>query len=295
MKQLECFRAIMLHGTMTRAAELLGMSQPGVSMTIAALEHATGLTLFARRGSRLIPTPEARLFYIEAARALESVENTLRVAREIKAGRRGHLSIAAYPSISINLLPNLLARFRQQRPDLEMKIITRNSLGVRELMSTGTFDLAIVEMPVDYPTSNMDVFSYDCMCMLPRGHPLSDRDEINPTDLNDIPFVTLFRGDPIYQQLAAAFSEYGSNWKVIAETEFFSTACELVAAGVGVGVVDPQISRPFTTELVLKPFRPAIRYDVAILRPVHEEMSNIAAEFLEVLRQSLGPDGSRRE
>jgi len=66
----------MLHGTMTRAAELLGMSQPGISTMIAGLERETGLNLFVRRGGRLQPTPEAKLFYVEAARTLEAVEGS---------------------------------------------------------------------------------------------------------------------------------------------------------------------------------------------------------------------------
>ena len=92
LRQLECFRALMLHGTMTRAAELLGMSQPGISTMIAGLEHETGLNLFVRRGGRLQPTPEAKLFYVEAARALEATENASRVAAEIRSGRRGSSS-----------------------------------------------------------------------------------------------------------------------------------------------------------------------------------------------------------
>ncbi len=287
LRQLECFRALMLHGTMTRAAELLGMSQPGVSAMIAGLEHATGLNLFVRRNGRLQPTPEAKLFYVEAARALEAVENTLRIAGEIRSGRRGHLAIAAYPSISISLLPRLLSQFSEDRPGLQIKIITRNSGTVRELMSTQRFDIAIAELPLDYPTSHMEVFSYECLCMLPRGHPLAKLEQITPNDLDGVPFVTLFRGDPVYQQLASAFSEYGARWHVVAETEFFSTACELVTAGRGIGVVDPVVSQPFTKDLALRPFKPAISYQIAILYPTHEELSQVAKDFIGMLRMHL--------
>ncbi|MGX1786557.1 LysR substrate-binding domain-containing protein [Bosea sp. NPDC055332] len=287
LRQLECFRALMIHGTMTRVAELLGVSQPGVSTMIAALEHDFGVPLFVRRGTRLQPTPEAHLIYAEASRALEAVENTVRVAGEIRAGKRGHLAITAYPSISIALLPRLLSVFAAERPGLQMKIITRASQSVKELMSTRTFDFAIAELPLDYPTAQMEVFSYQCQCMLPLGHPLAEREEITPADLDGVPFVTLFRGDPVYQKLAAAFSEYGARWNVVAETEFFSSACELVAAGIGVGIVDPVVSAPFTADVVRRPFRPAISYEIAILHPLHEELSQLAREFMIPLREAL--------
>jgi DNA-binding transcriptional LysR family regulator len=277
----------MIHGTMTRAAELLGISQPAISSTIANLEHETGLKLFVRKGGRLQPTPEARLFFVEAERALEAVEKTSRIAKEIRTGKRGHLAIAAYASISINLLPRLMARFAKERPGLEVKIITRSSQSVRELMSTQQFDLAIAELPLDYPSSNMEVISYECQCMVPIGHPLAELDVITPADLDGVPFVSLFKGDPIYQQLATAFSEYGSSWNVVAETEFFSTACELVCSGMGVGIIDPVVSLPFTKGLILKPFSPAIKYEIALLLPTQEEPSQLAREFAHYLRQHL--------
>jgi DNA-binding transcriptional LysR family regulator len=287
IRQLECFRTLMIHGTMTRAAELLGISQPAISSTIANLEHETGLKLFVRKGGRLQPTPEARLFFVEAERALEAVEKTNRIAKEIRTGKRGHLAIAAYASISINLLPRLMAEFAKERPGLELKIITRNSQSVRELMSTQQFDLAIAELPLDYPTSNMEVISYECQCMVPIGHPLAELEVITPADLDGVPFVTLFKGDPIYQQLAMAFSAYGSSWNVVAETEFFSTACELVCSGMGVGIIDPVVSLPFTRNLLLKPFSPVIKYEIALLLPTQEEPSQLAREFAHFLRQHL--------
>ncbi|MDI3273547.1 LysR substrate-binding domain-containing protein [Pseudomonas sp. AL03] len=287
IRQLECFRTLMIHGTMTRAAELLGISQPAISSTIANLEHETSLKLFVRKGGRLQPTPEARLFFVEAERALEAVEKTNRIAKEIRTGKRGHLAIAAYASISINLLPRLMAEFAKERPGLELKIITRNSQSVRELMSTQQFDLAIAELPLDYPSSNMEVISYECQCMVPIGHPLAELDVITPADLDGMPFVSLFKGDPIYQQLAMAFSACGASWNVVAETEFFSTACELVCAGVGVGIIDPVVSLPFTRNLVLKPFSPVIKYEIALLLPTQEEPSQLAREFAHFLRQRL--------
>ncbi len=77
-------------------------------------------------------------------------------------------------------------------------------------MSTQQFDIAIAELPLDYPTSHMEVFSYECVCMLPKAHPLAKLRQVTPGDLDGVPFVTLFRGDPIYQQLASAFSGHGA-------------------------------------------------------------------------------------
>lgn len=287
LRQLECFRALMTQGTMTRAAELLNMTQPGVSSTIAALEHSVGLQLFVRKGSRLQPTAEARLFYAEASRTLDSAEKTVEAAREIRAGRRGYLSIVAYPNISIDLLPRLMSQFGSTRPELHLKLITRQSQTVKELLATQTFDIAITELPTDYPASHMDVIPYECLCMLPVGHPLAEREQITPNDLDGVAFVTLFRGDPLYQRIAAAFSNCDASWNVAVETEFLSSACKFVEMGHGVGIIDPLISAPFTKNLVLKRFVPAITYEIAILYPIHEELSHVAQAFAELLKTRL--------
>jgi DNA-binding transcriptional LysR family regulator len=287
LRQLECFRALMLHGTMTRAAEMLRMSQPAVSTTIAALEHSIGLTLFVRRGSRLHPTPEAQLFYVEASKALDAIEGTAQAAREIRSGRRGSLSIVAYPNVSISLLPRLMSSFAADRPDLQLKIITRPSQAVKELISTNTFDIAISELPTNYPISHMEVVSFDCVCMLPKGHPLCRFDTLTPRELDGIPFVTLFKGDPLYLSIAAAFSKMNAAWNVVVETEFLTSACEFVASGHGVGLIDPVISAAFTDKVELRPFEPTITYQIAILYPIHDQLSRVALDFVEILRKAF--------
>lgn len=98
IRQLECFRALMVSGTMTRAAELLGISQPSVSNTIAGLEEELGFTLFIRQAGRLYPTPEAHLFFEEVSRSLAAVASTERAAKEIRSGKYGRLSMPPIPA-----------------------------------------------------------------------------------------------------------------------------------------------------------------------------------------------------
>ena len=184
-----------------------------------------------------------------------------------------------------------MSLFAEQRPELHIKIISRNSQTVRDLISTQQFDMAIAELPLDYPAASMETFPYLCECMLPPDHPLTAKSVISPADLDGVPFVTLFRGDPVYQKLAAAFSHYESRWNIVAETEFFSSACELVAAGVGVGVVDPVASAPFTANVVRRKFVPDITYEIAILYPTNGERSQIATAFADLLRLHLAPPG----
>jgi DNA-binding transcriptional LysR family regulator len=157
------------------------------------------------------------------------------------------------------------------------------------MVSGQQFDLGIAELPDDYPRTHVETFTYQCECMLPPDHPLTARDVITPADLDGVPFVTFFRGGALYKKLAAAFSQYGAQWNVVAETEFFSTACELVSAGIGVGLIDPVVSAPFTGHVVKRPFLPKIMYEIGILYPTTNEPSQIAIRFADLLRTHLTP------
>jgi DNA-binding transcriptional LysR family regulator len=286
LRELEYFRTLMLSGTMTRAAEELGISQPAVSVTIATLEKKIGFKLFARQAGRLRPTPEAHLFFNEVSRSLAAFDSTMRAAAEIREGKRGSLSILAYPSISIALLPRILSLFMAERPDIRINLVSRSSYVVKELISTQQFDLAIAELPTDHPADRTERFSYRCDCILPNDHPLVARDVVTAQDLSNIPFISLFRDHTTSHQLATAFSLANAKWNIAAEVQYFVSVCELVAAGCGVGLVDPVISAPFTGEVTRRPFEPAITYEIGLLYP-DKALSVIAQEFLALVRKHL--------
>jgi DNA-binding transcriptional LysR family regulator len=92
-RQIEAFRALMLAGTTTAAAEVMRVTQPAVSRLLADLQAALKLTLFDRRGTRLVPTSEALALYDEVQRSFVGLDRIAAVAcsrslRELTGQRR---------------------------------------------------------------------------------------------------------------------------------------------------------------------------------------------------------------
>src|SRR5437868_6942450 len=98
IRQLEAFRAVMLCQTVTRAAEMLHISQPAATRLIADLEESVGFALFERVRGRLYPTAEAQVLYEEVQRSLVGVERIALAAQDIRELQRGSLQIAAAPA-----------------------------------------------------------------------------------------------------------------------------------------------------------------------------------------------------
>lgn len=290
VRQLQCFRAVMVSGTMTRAAQVLGISQPAVSGLIAALEHEIGFELFRRRKGRLQPTPEARYLFEEVNRTLESLDRTAETARQIRQRNVGQLVIATYPGIAINFLPMVLSEFLAGRSDVRVKLISRSSQIVRELIPTQVFDLGIAELPVDHPAVETEALVFECRLAVPTGHPLARKPVITPKDLDGVPFIALFREHMTYYRLARAFAEVDAHWNVVAETQFFPTCCAFVSYGAGVALVDPFTASVYEDRgLVTRPFRPRIPYELGVLYPLDRVRSRLLEAFVDAFKARIGP------
>src|SRR5258707_3184016 len=134
VRLLEAFRAVVDHRSVTAAAGAMGVTQPAVSTQIARLEETIGFALFERSGGRLKPTPEGLLFYAEASRVLGEVDRLQAATAQIREGQSGRLVIASHPSASISLLPGLVAEFLAGRPEVSVRLVSRHSDVVSQLL-----------------------------------------------------------------------------------------------------------------------------------------------------------------
>jgi len=289
VRLLEAFRAVVDHRSVTAAAGALGVTQPAVSTQIARLEETIGFALFERSGGRLKPTPEGLLFYAEATRVLGEVDRLETAAAQIREGEAGRLTIASHPWAAISLLPRLVADFVAARPGVSVRLISRHSDVVSQLLPNESFDIGIAELPIDETAVKVARFQMRCVVILPPRHPLAARKLLTPELLSGQPMVAPARSLQLPPKLIAAFASAGAQLNTVVEAEFIASLCGLVAAGTGWALVDPLSADGFgNIGLVARPFEPAILYEIGVFHRRDREPSMLAAAFLEMLEGKLG-------
>jgi DNA-binding transcriptional LysR family regulator len=294
IKLLETFKAVVEARSATHAANILGITQPAVSAQVARLEDAVGFRLFDRSGGRLRPTNEGLAFYDGVANALDSVIHLEQRAESIRNTDLGHLAIASHPSAGISLLPKLIAEFKSTHAGVSVGLATRNSEVVRSLFPSRLYDLGIAELPIDFHGIEVKRYRLRCVAALPKRHPLAGEPVITPAMLSGLPFFAISRERASHHTIAQAFADAHAKFNVIGEAELFASVSGVVAAGDAVSVIDPWTANSFHAHIAVRPFEPAIAYDVAVFHSADRAPSMIAAEFLKLLDRRLRESNSLR-
>ncbi|MCF3628548.1 LysR substrate-binding domain-containing protein [Thalassospiraceae bacterium LMO-SO8] len=299
LRQVEAFRAVFQTGSMTAAGDLMGISQPAVSRLIRDLEAEIGLPLFERAAGRVIATPDAVALFREVERSFHGLDRVARAAAELRQRRQGELRIAASVAPSFFCLPPVIRAFHAAWPGVALSLKTGTSPEVLDLVAMQQCDLGVAVVPTDAPgvvTRALPV--HEAVCVLPDGHGLAAKPVIGPKDLDGVPLLVLSDYSRLQQQFMACLDAAGVSPNVVFESSFSASICPLIADGVGVGVLDPLTARAHADRgVVLRPFRPAVTYELKAIFPATRPMGERAAAFTKLLDghlSAIGPlDGSR--
>lgn len=290
LRQVEVFRAVMTTGTTARAAEVLRISQPAVSKAVAELERAIGFALFHRIKGRLQPTAEGQLLFREVEQTFSGLAQLRGAAARIRDYGSGELRIACLSALSTNVVPRALAAFMARHPMVAVTFQARMSSVVRDLVASGQFDLGLVADEIDKTGVEVRPFArYRVALALPEKHPLTARAVIRPEDLDGVPFIALAPEDTTRSEAEAALAKARSRPRVILETPYSTTICAMVAAGIGVGLVNPLTAEPYLGRgLTLRPFEPALHFRTLLILPPNRPPSRILQDFIGELDRVKG-------
>jgi DNA-binding transcriptional LysR family regulator len=284
-RQLETFRAVMHSGSASRAAELLQITQPSVSRSIADLEETVGFALFNRVRSRLVPTPEAKLLLREVDRSFVGLERLRAEVARIRDFGSGSIRIASLAALGNTIVPRAIRAFQAKHPDIALTLQVHPTTRVRELVGSGEFDIGLAADEVDLSGVEHRTFgSFRAVCAIPPGHPLSARQTIMPEDLEGVPLVALAPEDRARQRFDAVLEAAGVRSKIVVETPSSSTVCALALEGVGVGLVNPASTDGFPERgLVFRPFEPAVYFKSILLFRPDAQQARLVREFVAAL------------
>lgn len=289
LRQVEIFRVVMTNGTTARAAEVLHVSQPAVSKMIQELERSLGFDLFQRIKGRLHPTQEGQLFFREVEQAFLGLAHLRGAAARIRDYGSGEIRIACLSALSTNILPRALRAFMKSNPNVAVTFQARMSSNVRDLVASGQFDLGIVADEIDRTGVEIEEFAqFRVAVALPKGHPLEALKVVHPADLAEQPFIALAPEDTTRREAEAAFHRAGVTIRPVMETPYSTTICAMVAAGVGIGLVNPLTAEPYEGHgLTLRPFEPALHFRTLLITPPNRLPSKILEDFIRDLRGAI--------
>lgn len=298
-KQLRAFQEVMLSGSVSEAARKLHRTQPAVTSLLKGLEQDLEMPLFERRGGRLQPLPEAHYLLGQADDILNRLTQTRRAMRSVREQHRGSVNIVCMPGPSVFVLPDIIARFVEQRPDVGFSLVTRSSSQVQQLVSVQQCDLGLMDLGLqlksetDQSLFDQQVFEHSCYCAMRADDVLAAHGSINPALLDGKPMAMLYTSHPTHSNVAAVFKQHGCDLNVRFETQYFIPQCTFVERGLCYALMDAMSVHSYelyskgSGSLVFIPFKPTLPHHVALLRPTHRKLSRLANSFYEHLRDYL--------
>src|SRR3954452_25051575 len=151
VREMDVFRCVMQSGSVTSAAVALNISQPAVSRMLQQAEAGLGFRLFEREKKRLKPTTEAQTLFAEVMNVFAAIEQTRRLAVELRDGQAGLLTVATVTGFGHTIVPQAVRRFRAGRPNVSIVIQTLTGPEVVTRVAQGRADLGLTVGPIGHP------------------------------------------------------------------------------------------------------------------------------------------------
>jgi DNA-binding transcriptional LysR family regulator len=240
LRQLRAFLAVARTGSFTLAAESLFITQSALSGLIKELEQSLGVRLFDRSTRRIQLSDIGRGIYPLIDKILLDLDGVLDEVANLKALKKGVVRVAAPQLMACTLLPDVIAAYGKDFPDVQIRLIDCAVESVASRVFSGEVDFGVG--PERDPNSDIDatpLFELPFHAVFPPGHALGAKPRLQWADLADHPLITL-QGqftERLSVDLHNAMREL--DLKPSTTVTFMSTALSMVAAGLGVTICIP--------------------------------------------------------
>ncbi|AMM23433.1 LysR family transcriptional regulator [Variovorax sp. PAMC 28711] len=236
-RQMRCVVAIADSGSLTRAAEILGLAQPALTQTVNRLEAEIGTRLFvrSRRGATLTDAGHAIIDDVRASLAYGDV--ALARARSIGTGTGGELTISFVSHALYEVLPRALRGFRALYPEVKFRLREMNNAEQVEALERGHIDVALLHPPVSVNAKvhELKLGAEGMVAALPSAFKLADDGRVSLAELAQHGLVWFPENQVsgLRNEMLSAIRSAGHHVSVTQEANRTLTVLAAVAAGLG--------------------------------------------------------------
>jgi DNA-binding transcriptional LysR family regulator len=287
LERLRVFYAVSQAESFTEAAEILHLTQPGVSRHIKQMEEELGAPLFDRMGRKVALTPAGEVLYEAAKEAMGSVATAEQRIQELAGLRGGRLRVGASFPVGLYVLPRVLAAYRREHPAIEVSLAISTTAKIESQVLDNKLDLGLVSADVQHPKLlTLPIMTDELVVIVPPDHKWANRRTVKAQELTEETFIVAARGAGARAVVEERLTEKGIALRNILDFVNAEGAKHAVEAGLGVSIqpriiVKGEIENGSLAAIRLADMDSEIQY-VYIRRKKHH-FSNAEKAFLEVL------------
>lgn len=291
LRHFTIFLAICDRGSMTAAAEALGMTQPPVSQSVAELERHYGVELFERVGKRLRITPAGESLRASARDILGLVDQAERGLFDLQDA--GTLRVGASATIGAAILPAILANLRRERPRLRLSVAVDNTATVIDRLRAAELDVAYVEGGGEWSDLSVEALrDEELVLVCAPSHEFAERRRIRKAALAGRDFVVREEGSGTRESFSAAMDAAGLGWRAAGVAKGADAIVGLVAAGLGIAFVSRLLAGRAIEEGMVVPVEVeglAVRRGFRLARRAAKRPTEAMLAFAEACRNEAAP------
>ncbi|MDD6551722.1 MAG: LysR family transcriptional regulator [Lachnospiraceae bacterium] len=278
--QCEVFADLSETQNISKTAERLGYSQPGVSHILKTMEEECGFPLAIRQKYGLMLTPMGEQLLPAIRSLLKRRENLMETITAINGLEEGSLSIGTYSSISIHLLPNILQEFKKLHPTIQFSIREGGVDGILKDLHEHYIDFAFMSVPESFSGDFIPLMDDPLIGIFPKGSEyVKAHKKLVISDISTMNFILSAAGNDY--DINAALK--GTDVAGSANYSFFDdrSIISMVSSGLGMSILSELIIRGMTDKLDILPLYPPAKRVLGIACLDKTLLSPAARTFIE--------------
>lgn len=254
LRHIQYFLAVANHGSFTRAAASLHVSQPALSQQIKQLEESLRATLFDRTGRSIRLTDAGEAFQLHARRALQEIDAGKRAIHDVRDLSRGSLRIAMTPTFTAYLIGPLVDTFHRLHPGVAINVQEMSQERMEDMLLDDAVDIGIAFDEVRSPDIEVHPFLVETMALVVgRTHPLAKRRKVPLKALNDESMVMLGPSFSTREHIDRYCRQHGIHPGVAMEVDSIGAVVQIVRRGSLSTLLPSAVAREDLVAITLEP------------------------------------------
>lgn len=283
LTQLKYFRTVYMCSSVSKAAEMLYISQPSLSCAIKELEKEFGVNLFSRHHKGMVPTSEGDELFKLSDGLLSHAEKIERIMCDLGAKKKT-LRLGIPPMIGSFLLPEIYGEFTTLHSNINIDITEAGKNELSSLLEKNLLDMVVLphNESLGIHLNSKKITQLEIVCCAKKNHAITKNKVVKPHDLKDIPLVLFKNSFFQTEEIKKWFKESEITPKILMQTDQFSTLKNIISSGIASGFLFRRLIDANSDLDAISMHKP-IFADVSLVWKKNSLMYSAMDDFLEFM------------